>query len=53
MNSTKIRFGFKGKNQIPLFMIWREYWSCGQVVYADVIYILDVPSRWFRKWKAR
>ena len=22
---TKIKFGFKGKNQLPLFMIWKEY----------------------------
>lgn len=48
---TKIRFGFKGKNQIPLFMLWREYWSGGEVVGATVLILIDTPSRWFRKWR--
>ena len=35
---NKIRFGFKGKNQKPLFMIWVEQW-CGNEVYnAYVIF---------------
>ena len=35
---TKIRFGFKGRNQFPLFMIFREYWCRESVVYAKVIF---------------
>ena len=36
--ATKIvhRWGFKNKNQLPLFMIWDEYWENGEVVYAIV-----------------
>jgi len=34
----KTRFGFKGKRQHPLFMIWREYIENGQVVYARVLF---------------
>jgi hypothetical protein len=44
---TKIRFGFKGKNQLPLFLMWREYWSCGVVVHAEVLFEIPEPSRWF------
>lgn len=33
-----IRFGFKGKNQSPLFMVWKEYISNGRVQYADVLF---------------
>lgn len=51
METTKIRFGFKGKHQLPLFMVVREYWNGGQVVYADILFMIDVPSRWFRKRK--
>lgn len=32
------RWGFKSKNQLPLFMVWREHWIDGDVVYADVIF---------------
>jgi hypothetical protein len=35
---TKIRFGFRGKNQLPLFMIWREHIENGEVVHAEVIF---------------
>lgn len=34
--STKIRCGFKGKNQLPLFMVWKEYIENGEVVFAKV-----------------
>ena len=34
---TKIRFGFKSRKQTPLFMIWKEYWESGEVIFAAVI----------------
>lgn len=37
---TKIRFGFKSKNQSPLFMVWREYIEDGVIVFAAVIWML-------------
>lgn len=36
---TKIRFGFKSKNQLPLFMIWKEYIENNEVVHAEVIFM--------------
>jgi hypothetical protein len=48
METTKICFGFKSKTQLPLFMVWREYWNRGEVVYAKVLFIINEPSRWFR-----
>ena len=38
---TKLRFGFKGKSQESLFMIWREYWEHNQVIYAEVIFKIN------------
>lgn len=35
---TKRRWGFKSKNQLPLFMIWEEDWENDEVVYARVIF---------------
>lgn len=37
MFETKIKIGFKNENQLPLFMIWREYIENGEVVFAEVI----------------
>jgi len=39
--TTRIRFGFRSKHQSPLFMLWREYWWQGQVVYAKVLFKID------------
>lgn len=36
--TTKLRWGFKGRNQLPLFMVWREVWDGGEVVHADVLF---------------
>lgn len=36
--TKKIKFGFKSKNQLPLFMVWREWWENGEVVFADVLF---------------
>lgn len=38
MDMTRVRWGFKSKNQMPLFMVWREYWCDGEVVNARVIF---------------
>lgn len=32
------RFGFKSRKQLPLFMIWEEECSFGEVVYARVLF---------------
>lgn len=38
--TTKICFGFRGKKQLPLFMIIREYWQKGEVIDATVLFII-------------
>ena len=35
---TKVRWGFRGKTQLPLFMVWREFWERDEVVHADVLF---------------
>lgn len=36
---TRVRFGFKGKNQLPLFMVWREFVDDeGRVYHGSVIF---------------
>lgn len=37
-SGEKVCFGFKSKNQLPLFMVWREFWEAGEVVYGDVLF---------------
>ncbi|PYY28324.1 hypothetical protein [Paenibacillus illinoisensis] len=37
---TKIRFGFKSKNQLPLFMVWREWNENGETVFAKVLFMI-------------
>jgi hypothetical protein len=37
----RIRFGFRSKYQMPLFMIWREYWQEEEIVFAEVIFKID------------
>ena len=48
METTHIRFGFKSKSQLPLFMVWREYRRGKRVVYAEVLFQIREPARWFR-----
>jgi hypothetical protein len=43
MSGTKLRFGFRSKKQLPLFMLWREYWEDGVVVFAHEIFSIDWP----------
>lgn len=38
MVTYKLRWGFRSKKQLPLFMIWREEWYHGEVVYAWVLF---------------
>ena len=35
---TKLRWGFKSRKQLYLFMVWREYWEAGEVVHAVVLF---------------
>lgn len=35
---TKIKFGFKGRKQKPLFMVWREFYENGEVCFGTVIF---------------
>lgn len=36
--TSKTRWGFKSKNQLALFMVWREWWHDGEVIYAEVLF---------------
>lgn len=36
--TTKTRWGFKSRTQLPLFMVWREYWQDGDVVHVTVLF---------------
>jgi hypothetical protein len=37
-NGNIIRWGFKSKNQLSLFMIWEEEWSNNEVIFAWVLF---------------
>ena len=37
-STFKRRWGFKSKNQLPLFMIWEEEWFDGEVIYGTVLF---------------
>lgn len=43
---TKVKWGFKSHCQGPLFMLWREWWEDGNVVFAKVIYSTDRLFCW-------
>ena len=36
--TTKIRWGIKGKKQLPLFMVWEEFLYRGNVIHANVLF---------------
>lgn len=38
---TRLRFGFKSRNQLPLFMLWREYLYGEEVIYAKVLFVIE------------
>lgn len=37
-NGSRYGLGFKSSHQLPLIMIWREWWNDGEVTDARVIY---------------
>lgn len=41
--TIKYRFGFRGKKQLPLFMVWKEYWVDGKVEFAKVLFMMGCP----------
>jgi hypothetical protein len=44
---TTIHFGFKGKDQLPLFMVWREYRNDrGEVAFAEIIFDTSMIMDW-------
>lgn len=38
VRGTRYGIGFKSKKQLPLIMIWKEWWWDGEVFDAQVIY---------------
>jgi hypothetical protein len=44
---TKIRIGFRGKHQVWIFAIVREYLDDGEITYARVIFA------WYPAWLRR
>ena len=48
MRNTKISIGFNGKNQTPLFMVIKEYYENGEIVFAKVLFQI-----WGRKAKRK
>jgi len=37
---TKIRIGFKNKNQLPLFMVWKEYYENNEMIFAKTLFMI-------------
>ena len=37
-NGTRYGLGFKSKQQLPLIMLWKEWWWNGEVCDAQVLY---------------
>jgi len=37
-DKTRIFISFKSKNQLPWFMVIKEYYESGEVVFAKVLY---------------
>jgi hypothetical protein len=37
---TKVRFGFRSKHQMPLFMVWREWRDKGETIHAEVLFMI-------------
>jgi len=38
IETTRIRFGFKSKRQLPLFMVWKEYYTNGKITGGSVLF---------------
>ena len=48
---TVRRWGFKSRNQLPLFMVWEEYWHGGEVAHATVLFSTrDMRQGWW--WRS-
>lgn len=37
MKGHRYGLGFKSKTQLPLLMVWKEWWRDGEVVHAEVL----------------
>ena len=62
---TKIAFSFKGRNQLPLFMVIKEYYDDnGDIEFAEILFQINgrkmrkldkklgIPSKcWSKCWK--
>ena len=47
----KLRFGLIGKNQVALFLLWREEWAPDQfrdVLHARILFEIKTPM-WIQK----
>lgn len=40
MKTTKIKFSFRGKNQLPLFMVTKEYYTNNEITYVKVLFMI-------------
>jgi hypothetical protein len=49
---SKLRCGFRGTMQLPLFMIWREFYLLGDVVYAEPVFTIWGPLSFYRRFLA-
>jgi len=36
----KIRIGFKNKNQLHLFMVWKEYYENNEMIFAKTLFMI-------------
>jgi len=52
METSKICIGFRGQQQTPLVMVWKEYYDNNDIVYAEVIFSIDDIFGLF-KYKSR
>lgn len=41
MESTRIKISFKGKNQLPLLMVTKEYYQSKELIFAKVLFQID------------
>jgi hypothetical protein len=40
MITTRLRFGFRGKNESCLFRLWKEYWENDEVIHAETLFVI-------------
>jgi hypothetical protein len=51
MIKTKYRIGFKGKNQIPLFMFMKEYYENDEIINGKVVF--EIKGKEMRELEKR